>query len=127
MSTTVFRTRRLHCRRWQAVDFEALFAVHADPEAMRWVGDGLPLTRDQCKAWFEVTTSNYAQRGYGMFTLEESATGWVIGFCGLVHPGGQAVPEVKYAFRRSQWGASMRASRLLRSWPMVPAGMACRR
>ena len=49
---------------------------------------------------------NYAKRGYGMFALEEKATGRVVGYCGIVHPGGQPEPEVKYALRRSHWGSA---------------------
>ena len=33
--------------------------------------------------------------------------GQVVGFCGLVHPGGQAEAEVKYAFLRSHWGQGL--------------------
>src|SRR4030095_1856314 len=39
-----------------------------------------------------------------MFALEERASSAVVGFCGLVHPGGQVEAEVKYAFLRSHWG-----------------------
>ncbi len=71
---------------------------------MRWVGDGEPITQAACHEWFKVTEANYAKRGYGMFALESTESGSVIGFCGLVHPGGQLEPEVKYAFLRSCWG-----------------------
>lgn len=104
MSTIVFETFRLSCRRWRLEDLGSLFNIYSDSEAMRWVGDGLPITKKQCEAWFEVTISNYAKRGYGMFALEERSSGNIIGFCGLVHPNDQELPEVKYAFRRSHWG-----------------------
>ena len=84
----LFETERLRCRRWLRDDLDALFAVYADPEAMRWVGDGQPITRAGCAQWLEVTLGNYARRGYGMFALEERSAGAAIGFCGLVHPGG---------------------------------------
>lgn len=39
-----------------------------------------------------------------MFALEQANPGRpVIGFAGLVLPGGQADPEVKYSFLRSHW------------------------
>ena len=66
-----------------------------------------PLTLEQCREWLEVTERNYAQRGYGMFTLEDRSSGGVVGFCGLVHPGGQPEPEVKYAFKRRVWGQGL--------------------
>ena len=104
MTPPLFNTRRLLCRRWVTEDFDALYAVYSDPEAMRWVGDGEPISQSACHEWFKVTEANYAMRGYGMFALESTSSGSVVGFCGLVHPGGQPEPEVKYAFLRSCWG-----------------------
>jgi len=109
----LFETARLRCRRWMPGDLEALFAVYADPQGMRFVGNGQPITRDQCAEWLRVTQENYARRGYGMFALELRATGVrcaggdVVGFCGLVHPGGQPEPEIKYAFGRKHWGQGL--------------------
>ncbi len=51
-----------------------------------------------------MTERNYATRGYGMFALEERASNRVIGFGGLVHPGGQSDAEIKYAFLQECWG-----------------------
>jgi RimJ/RimL family protein N-acetyltransferase len=107
MSSALFETDRLRCRRWEASDFESLFAVYSDPVAMRWVGDGEPITRSGCEEWFKVTENNYAKRGYGMFALEARASGDVVGFCGLVHPGGQPDAEIKYAFLRAHWGQGL--------------------
>ncbi len=104
MYIRIFETERLICRRWIASDFETLFEVYSDAEAMRWVGDGEPISREQCAQWFRVTEANYVKRGYGMFTVESRATGKVIGFCGLVHQGGQVEAEIKYAYLRSCWG-----------------------
>lgn len=105
--STVLETRRLLCRRWKPSDFDALYALYSDPIVVRWVGDGTPITRPECEQWFEVTAANYARRGYGMFALEEKASGSVVGFAGLVHPGGQQDAEIKYAFSRSCWGQGL--------------------
>lgn len=78
--------------------------MYGDAEAMRYVGDGEPITKAQCEEWIQVTHRNYAQRGYGMFALVEAENGAIIGFAGLVHPGGQVEPEVKYALLKSHWG-----------------------
>jgi [ribosomal protein S5]-alanine N-acetyltransferase len=107
MTDFLFETQRLRCRRWVTSDIEPLFAVYSDPDAMRWVGDGSPITRRECNDWLRVTAANYEKRGYGMFALEEIISGQVIGFCGLVHPGGQDEAEVKYAFLRSSWGKGL--------------------
>jgi ribosomal-protein-alanine N-acetyltransferase len=107
VSATIFQSERLLCRRWIPEDLEALMAVYCDVQAMRWVGDGTPITRSQCEEWFKVTEANYAKRGYGMFTLVEHESSSVVGFAGLVHPRGQPEPEIKYALLRSQWGRGL--------------------
>lgn len=100
----MFQTERLLVRQLTADDFDAMYAVYSDPEAMRWVDDGQPIERDECKGWIEVTLKNYESRGYGMSAIELLADGTVIGFAGLVHPGGQETAELKYAFLQAYWG-----------------------
>jgi len=108
MPDTVFTTARIVVRRWRDTDLDALLAVYGDEDAMRWVGDGRAITRDECVQWLAVTAGNYRRRGYGMFALEETvAPGTVFGFAGIVHPGGQAEAEVKYALLRSHWGRGL--------------------
>ena len=81
-----------------------MFAVYGDAESMRWVGDGQPLTFERCELWVRVTEKNYAARGYGMFALVLRESGEVVGFAGLVHPGGQDDAELKYALSRASFG-----------------------
>lgn len=107
MSQTVFETERLIARRLQPSDIASMLVVYGDADAMRWVGDGQPITEEQCVKWLEVTENNYRLRGYGMFTLVERNSGEIIGFCGLVHPGGQIEPEIKYALKRHYWGLGL--------------------
>jgi RimJ/RimL family protein N-acetyltransferase len=107
VAPTVFETHRLIAKRWTGGEIDDLIAVYGDSDAMRWVGDGTAITREQCEKWVEITIANYEKRGYGMLALEERATGMVVGFCGLVHPGSQKDPEVKYAFLRSHWGRGL--------------------
>ncbi|MHC9083958.1 GNAT family N-acetyltransferase [Luteimonas sp. RIT-PG2_3] len=104
MADFAFETERLRVRRWRSSDLAALVSVYGDADAMRWVGDGQAITREQCMRWLDVTAANYERRGYGMFAVEQHATPGVIGFCGLVHPDDQPEPEIKYAFLRSHWG-----------------------
>lgn len=103
----VFETPRLGARGLVPGDVEALLQVYGDADAMRWVGDGQPLDRADCERWVGVTQRNYATRGYGMFALTDRRGGAVLGFCGLVHPGGQAEPELKYALDRAAWGQGL--------------------
>lgn len=107
MSHFIFETQRLQCRQLIPEDPSSLVEVYGDAEAMRYVGDGSPLTEAEGKAWLKVTGNNYDKYGYGMFALLERATSRIVGFIGLVHPGGQREAEVKYAFLRTHWGQGL--------------------
>jgi RimJ/RimL family protein N-acetyltransferase len=114
----LFETGRLAVRRLRRSDLPALLAVYGDLDAMRWVGDGSALTALDAHRWLDVTERNVATRGYGMCTLTRRSDGAVIGFCGLVHPGGQPLPEIKYALARAHWGQGLatEAARGLLDW-----------
>ena len=98
-----FETLRLRCRRLRESDLDALHAVYSDPEVVRWVDDGQPISWEESRHWLAVTQANYAVRGYGMFAIVARASGLIIGFCGLVHPDGQVLPEAKYALAKRCW------------------------
>jgi ribosomal-protein-alanine N-acetyltransferase len=100
----MIETARLVIRRILPADAAAMHAVYGDAEAMRWVADGKPLALERCEEWVRVTGRNYAARGYGMFAVRLRDGDEIVGFCGLVHPGGQADAEIKYAFGRAHWG-----------------------
>ncbi len=104
MTDIVFETARLQARRLHLTDVDTMLGVYGDQEVVRWAGDGKPLSRALCEKWVEVTLNNYATRGYGMFALVDRESGEVVGFAGLVHPGGQPEAEIKYALHRSRWG-----------------------
>jgi RimJ/RimL family protein N-acetyltransferase len=48
-----------------------------------------------------------------MFAVELKSGPGSIGFCGIVHPGGQQQAEIKYAYLRRMWGQGI-ASEALR-------------
>ncbi len=104
---TIYETERLLVRHITDWDVGSMQAVYGDAKAMRWVDDGQPLDRESCIRWIEVTKQNYAARGYGMSALVLKQSGSVVGFCGIVHPGGQPEPEIKYALLRAYWGRGL--------------------
>jgi RimJ/RimL family protein N-acetyltransferase len=103
---TLFQTARLTVRQLQPGDGPAMYAIYGDPEVVRYVDDGLPLSLEQCERWIEVSRRNYATRGYGASALLERDTGDFVGCCGVVHSRYQdhAPPEIIYAFLRTRWG-----------------------
>jgi RimJ/RimL family protein N-acetyltransferase len=107
MKTIVFETERMIARHLVESDVDSLYAVYSDPVGCRWVGDGKPITMEQCVQWVEVTRQNYKKRGYGMYAVDCKETGGTVGFCGLVHPGNQEAAELKYALRSECWGKGL--------------------
>jgi ribosomal-protein-alanine N-acetyltransferase len=103
----IYQTERLLVRHITDGDVDAMYAVYGDAKAMQWVDDGRPIDREGCLRWIEVTKENYATRGYGMSALVLKEAGSVVGFCGIVHPGDQPEPEIKYALLRAFWGRGL--------------------
>jgi len=107
LNETIFVSPRLRCRRWRRDDLAGIVQVYGDAEGMRYVDDGSPIQRADAERWLDVTAENYERRGYGMFALEDRATGALVGFVGLVHPDQQPEAEVKYALARAHWGKGL--------------------
>jgi RimJ/RimL family protein N-acetyltransferase len=101
----VARTDRLVIRRLRHDDFDAFFALCGDPVAMRYMGDGQPLTAEQTRNWIEVSLNNYAERGWGCFAVTPRGSDRLFGFCGFARPADRpGIVELIYAFLPDQWG-----------------------
>lgn len=104
-------TSRLILRRWRQEDVAPLAAVNADPVVMRWIGDGSPLDQEQTRARVEAMEREWESRGFGLFAVEERATGELAGFTGLSVPGflPEVLPAVEVGWRlgRPFWGRGL--------------------
>ncbi|MGW0466480.1 GNAT family N-acetyltransferase [Streptomyces sp. NPDC003027] len=89
---TEIRTPRLILRRWTDDDLVPMAEINADPEVMRWIGDGsvrdLEETAEDIERWEE----EWDEEGFGFFAVELIASGELIGFAGLSVP--EFLPEV---------------------------------
>ena len=99
-----FSTERLSFARLQKGDEPVFLKVYSDPKVVRFVDDGSPISEEECQLWVEATLRNYESRGYGMFKILDTMTGELVGCCGIVHPGNQDVPEIKYCLLKASWG-----------------------
>jgi ribosomal-protein-alanine N-acetyltransferase len=104
MAEAVFTTARLRAERLGPGDANLLLTVYSDPEAMRFVGDGKPITPEACARWITITLENYTRRGYGMWALRRPDNGALVGCCGITHPSDQIAPETKYCLLCEHWG-----------------------
>ncbi|QHK18528.1 GNAT family N-acetyltransferase [Pseudarthrobacter psychrotolerans] len=100
----MFETSRLYARHFKEDDLEEFAMLCADPEVMRFVGDGPTLTRAEVAHWIEVCQDKYANRGYGTSAIFERISGSFIGYCGVVRAPDRSFDELIYVFRRESWG-----------------------
>src|SRR4051812_2215235 len=63
-----------------------LTAINADPEVMRWIGDGSVRNEQQTRGGIEAIEREWDAQGFGLFALEVRATGELAGFTGLSIP-----------------------------------------
>ena len=97
-------TARLRLRMFRERDLEAYARICADPEVMRYLGEGKPLTRDD--AWRQMAwiLGHWQLRGYGLWAVEERATGRLIGRIGHINPEGWPGFELGWMLDRGSWG-----------------------
>ena len=98
-------TPRLVLRPFTAADEQAIHAVYADPQVMRYVGHGAHRTRADTKRALRGYAEAIAARGYGFLAVVERESGALIGDAGL-HPLAGRGPDVEigYTLARAAWG-----------------------
>ena len=76
----------------------------ADPEVTRHLGDGHTLDRGQAWRHMAIFLGHWALRGFGMWAVEERATGAFLGRIGCLEPEGWPGFEIGYTLARAAWG-----------------------
>lgn len=114
----VLRTARLTLRALAADDLDGFAAMQADPEVMRHLGTGETRSREETWDLMARMLGQWALRGYGMFAVEETASGRFAGRAGILHPYTWPEPELAYGFDRPFWGQGLatEVALALRDW-----------
>lgn len=115
MNEVTLETERLIMRMWREADFEAYAELCADPEVMRYLGGRV---FDRTEAWRNMASviGHWYLRGYGLWAVEEKASGRLAGRIGCINPEGWPGFEVGWTLKREFWGkgyATEAASRAL--------------
>ena len=97
-------TERLLLRMFSEGDFEDYARMCADPEVMRYLGEGKPLPR--LEAWRQIAfiIGHWQLRGYGFWAVEEKSSGKLVGRIGFFNPEGWPGFELGWTFMREAWG-----------------------
>jgi [ribosomal protein S5]-alanine N-acetyltransferase len=98
-------TQRLRLRPFRDFDRDAIHAVYADPEVMRYVGHGAHRTEAETTRALRGYAEALRARGYGFVAVIERSSGVLIGDGGL-HPLAGRGPDVElgYTLARDAWG-----------------------
>lgn len=99
----VLETERLRLREFQERDVEDYLAIYADPEVMRYLG-GNPMTRQEAWRNLAMVLGHWQLRGFGMFAVEEKATGKLVGRIGPWQPEDWPGFEIGWSLARQAWG-----------------------
>jgi RimJ/RimL family protein N-acetyltransferase len=99
----VLETERLLLRPLRQDDLDEYAAIMADPEVVRYLGSP-PMTRDQAWRHIALMLGHEQLRGWTNNAVVETATGRLLGRCGLWQPEGWPGVEVGWALGRFAWG-----------------------
>lgn len=105
MDIPTLETERLILRAFQDRDTDAWAAIVAHPEVSQFISvSGKP--QDRLEAWrsMAMTLGHWQLRGFGMWAVEEKASGALVGRLGLYEPETWPGQEVGYAIARDHWG-----------------------
>jgi RimJ/RimL family protein N-acetyltransferase len=98
------KTERLVLRMLREEDFEQYAAIVADPEVARYLSDGQPLSRADAWRQMAFVVGHWQLKGYGMWAVEEAATGRLAGRIGFLNPEGWPGFELGWTLAREFWG-----------------------
>lgn len=113
----MLETPRLRLRNVRTGDLEAFARAFSDPEVMRYVGEGRPLSLDEVAAMIRRIERHIADDGFGQLAVQRRDDDRVIGRVGLfpLDPetwrfgsrkqiGARAEIEVGWTLEREAWG-----------------------
>jgi RimJ/RimL family protein N-acetyltransferase len=103
------RTERLLLRGWEpSRDLEAMAAMNADPEVVRYLKTGTPIDDEETAESIARWTRRWDEQGFGLWAVERLEDGRLIGRIGLTMPLDfpQLLPvvEVGWLIDRPLWG-----------------------
>jgi RimJ/RimL family protein N-acetyltransferase len=110
-------TERLLLREFRGSDLDAYAPMQADAEVMRYIGEGKTVDRDTTWRSIAGMLGHWQLLGYGMWALEEKATGQLVGRAGFIDPPGWPGFELGWLLGKPSWGrgyATEAAARCLR-------------
>lgn len=108
MRVPTLKTDRLVLRGWTPEDHGPFAAICADPEVMRFIGNGQTRAPADVARSIERFQTAWDKDGFGLFAVEERSSGALVGFTGLSRPNflPEVLPavEIGWRFSKEHWG-----------------------
>jgi len=95
-------TERLLLRKLRLDDLDDVAALFADPDVVRYVGNGEPADRDEAERALNSTLRRWQEQSFGRWAALDRKTGKFIGMGGFRSLFG--TPEVVYHLAKENWG-----------------------
>ncbi len=105
--SVVLETQRLLLRPFREDDLDAYARICADPQIMRYIGAGQPLSRGDAWRAMAFFLGHWQLRGYGMWAAADKETQTLVGRIGLHNPEGWPALEVGWVLDRARWGEGL--------------------
>lgn len=96
-------TERLVLRAFVQRDIDEYAAIIGDPEVTKYLGNGIPLSRGEAWRQMAMILGHWRLLGYGLWAVEEKATGALMGRIGCQQPDGFPGFELAYTLGRQFW------------------------
>lgn len=96
-------TERLILRGYTDADLDDYLAMVSNPNVVRYVGQGTPLNREQAWQSMAYLMGHWWLKGFGLWAVEERATGRMIGRVGLYQPEGWPGLELGWMIAEDCW------------------------
>jgi RimJ/RimL family protein N-acetyltransferase len=134
----MIETERLILRKPRLEDVGDYEPAYADPEVMRYMGDGSTGTREQIERGIGFWLERWEKNGIGLFSMESRETGRVVGRSGFLvwdtenwetssfdEAGERAEVELGWMVVREHWGHgyATEAALALRDWGLAERGL----
>jgi RimJ/RimL family protein N-acetyltransferase len=102
LTIPVLETERLRLRGWREEDLPAFAAFWADESTARFVGGSC--SRGDAWRRMAAQVGHWVLRGYGMWAVEDKATGHLAGYCGPWNPEGWPEAEIGWGLLKAFHG-----------------------